>query len=87
MNTAICMDCGRQRFKLFVCLLISWLCIFIPRHEPPDPHPIIEKIKNFCGGWKIDGGRVLMAITNTLMMVQAGSPTGVCVVRSRVSDH
>lgn len=24
-----------------------------------------------------------MAITNTLMMVQAGSPTGVCVVRSR----
>ena len=32
---------------------------------------------------KIDGGRVLMAITNTLMMVQAGFPTGVCVVRSR----
>ena len=42
-----------------------------------------HKSKHLKRKWKIDGGRVLMAITNTLMMVQAGSPTGVCVVRSR----
>lgn len=36
---------------------------------------------------KIDGGRVLMAMTNTLMMVQAGFPTGVWVVRSCESNH
>ena len=41
------------------------------------------KLKMKQKGLKIDGGRVLMAITNTLMMVQAGSPTGICVVRSR----
>lgn len=28
-----------------------------------------------------------MALTNTLMMVQAGYPTGVCAVRSRWNDH
>ena len=58
---------------LFVCLLINWLCVIVFRHEPKRP-----KRK-----WRIDGGRVLMAITNTLVMVQAGFPTGICVVRSR----
>lgn len=37
--------------------------------------------------YSIDGGRVLMAITNTLMMVQAGYPTGNCVVCSRWNNH
>ena len=35
----------------------------------------------------MDGGRVLMAITNTLMMVQTGIPTGACEVRSRENDY
>ena len=46
---------------------------------------IIDSIKNIKN--IVDGGRVLMAITNTLMMVQAGFPTGVCVVRSCESNH
>lgn len=62
---------------LFVCLFINWLCVIIQRYEP----------KCWKRKWKIDGGRVLMAITNTLMMVQAGYPTGVCVVRSRWNSH
>mgnify|MGYP007070224594 CR=1 FL=1 len=73
--------------KLFVCLLVNWLCVVIRRHEPKSPLTLSEKIKTVVEYVKIDGGRVLMAITNTLMMVQAGSPTGVCVVRSRESNH
>ena len=68
------------------------------RHEPKSPSNLsggekiktvvktiidnIQNIKNI-----VDGGRVLMAITNTLMMVQAGFPTGVCVVRSCEGNH
>lgn len=51
------------------------------------PLSISAKIEAVVKRMKIDGGRVLMAITNTLMMVQAGSPTGVCVVRTRESNH
>jgi len=57
------------------------------RHEPKSPLRISEKIKAVAKHIKIDGGRMLMAITNTLMMVQAGFPTGVCVVRNRESNH
>ncbi len=63
--------------QLFVCFLINWLCVIVPRYEP----------KHLKRKWIIDGGRVLMAITNTLMMVQAGYPTGICVVCSRESNY
>ena len=49
----------------------------VPRREP----------KHLKQKWKIDGGRVLMAITNTLMMVQAGYPTGIRAVCSRENNH
>lgn len=64
-------------FLLFVCLLINWLCVVIRRCEI-----LIMNTKI-----RIDRGRVLMAITSTLMMVQAGYPTGICVVRSRSDNH
>ena len=59
---------------LFACLLLNWLCVINRQHKPKN---------NTKRKWTIDGGRVLMAITNTLMMVQAGYPTGICVVCSR----
>lgn len=64
---------------LYVCLLITWLCIFDLRQQ------LTFSVEEFL--FCIDGGRVLMAITNTLMVVQAGFPTGVCVVRSRRAIH
>lgn len=51
--------------------------MIVPRYEP----------KHLKRNGKIDGGRVLMAITNTLMMVQAGYLTGICVVCSRESNQ
>ncbi len=63
-----------MRDKLFVCLLIIWLCVFTRRHEPLPQKQ--EKRKWNIKIIRIDGGKVLMAITNTLMLVQAGFPTG-----------
>lgn len=55
---------------------MNWLCAFIafgdkPRRRKPHVH------------FEYDGGRVIMALTNTLMIVQTGFPTGMCEVRSR----
>ena len=61
--------------------------MIVHRHELMLQLSVSEKIKAVVKHMKVDGGRVLMAITNTLMMVQAGFPTGVCVVRSRESNH
>lgn len=52
-------------------MLVNWLCVIAGSYEPKS----------------IDGGRVLMAITNTLMVVQAGYPTGICVACSRSGNH
>ena len=73
--------------ELYVCLLLNWLCVIVRRYEPKSPQGISEKIKAVVKHMKIDGGRVLMAITNTPMIVQLRSSTVVCMVRSRESNH
>lgn len=79
---------GEGVTPLFVCLLIIWLCVFTRRHNPLPPKQEKRKwsIKNIKD-IRIDGGKMLMAITNTLMLVQAGFPTGAWVACSRESRH
>ena len=57
------------------------------RQDTKLPLKVFKKIKAMVKQYSIDGGRVLMALGNTLMMVQTGFPTGVCVVCSCVSNH
>ena len=72
---------------LFICLLINWSCAFIVFDDKP--HKKKKQLRRTRTGRKhfahleYEGGRVIMALTNTLMMVQTGFPTGVCEVRSR----
>lgn len=64
---------------LSVCLLVNWLCAFIVFGDKP------HRQKTYVH-FEYDGGRVIVAITNTLMIVQTGFPTGVCEVRSRENN-
>lgn len=59
--------------------LINWLCAIIVLGDIPHRE---KAPKHF----EYDGGRVIMAITNTLMIVQTGPPTGICEVRSRENN-
>ena len=63
---------------LCVCLLINWLCVIVMRRKP-------KSANNYR--LKVNGGRVLMAINNMLLMVQVGYPTGICAVRSFLGNH
>lgn len=72
--------------KLIVCLLLTWLCCFVICR---DTNPRLRVLRRTRYAWRIriDGGRVIMAIANTLVMVQTGIPTGACEVRSRENDN
>lgn len=71
-----------MKILLFVCLLINWLCAFIVFSDKPHRKKIQKTYKKDFVYFEYDGGKLLMAITNTLMMVQTGNPTGLCEVRS-----
>ena len=58
--------------QLVVCLLITWLCCFVVA-SPDFSFKLFHVLK-----LRIDGGRIIMAINNTLIMVQTGFPTGGC---------
>lgn len=65
--------------------MLNWLCCFISCEIIPlSKMPFFKKaiIKKMLKA----GGVILMAINNTLMMVQTGYPTGECEVRSRLEQ-
>lgn len=68
---------------LYVCLLINWLCALIALGNKPHRQKKQKTQKMAFVHFEYEGGKVLMALTNTLMMVQTGYPTGLCEVRSR----
>ena len=68
--------------SLIVCLLLNWLCCLISCEFIPLSKKHFFK-KTIIKKMLKAGGVILMAINNTLMMIQTGFPTGKCEVRSR----
>ena len=72
---------------LVVCLVFNWLCAVVTVGDNPHNDKKQKKKKKSFVKLKYDGGKLLMALTNTLMIVQTGFPTGVCEVCSRENDY
>lgn len=62
--------------------MIIWLCVLTVHKQR---HDSIWKLGNQRLKIGFDGGRILMAIDCTLMIVQMGIPTGACVVCSQMA--
>ena len=80
-KTQVLCNCGK---KLFVCcmyilLCCVKLCLEIPLGRKADQRKVFSKIV-------IDGGKIVMGIIQSLVLVQKGFPAGVCEVCSQMAS-